>query len=173
VLAAIVVRARQSDPMDDSERRAKANERARRWRQAHPDRFREIQKKNRAKNSHRWKKPDMTHRVAQQRDYRARNPLQVRKNVLARHHLTIEAYDKVLADQNGGCAICHATEPGKDRASFCVDHDHACCPGMWSCGRCVRGLLCVDCNVLLGRAHDSAAILRAAAEYLEGSCSLL
>lgn len=32
-----------------------------------------------------------------------------------------------------------------------VDHDHDCCPGGWSCGRCVRGLICSECNVLEGK----------------------
>jgi len=27
-----------------------------------------------------------------------------------------------------------------------VDHDHACCPGAVSCGRCVRGFICAGCN---------------------------
>lgn len=31
-----------------------------------------------------------------------------------------------------------------------VDHDHACCPGRQSCGRCVRGYVHHSCNVALG-----------------------
>jgi hypothetical protein len=35
-----------------------------------------------------------------------------------------------------------------------VDHDHACCPGPKSCGKCVRFLLCDKCNVGLGSFSD-------------------
>ena len=47
-----------------------------------------------------------------------------------------------------------------------TDHDHRCCPGPNSCGKCVRGLTCRACNrEVLGR--HSADQLRALADYLE------
>ena len=48
-----------------------------------------------------------------------------------------------------------------------IDHDHACCPGTRSCGKCVRGLLCNWCNRLLGMAFDNPAILAGAIQYLD------
>ena len=36
-----------------------------------------------------------------------------------------------------------------------------------ACKQCIRGILCDDCNVALGRAHDDAARLRKLADYLD------
>lgn len=85
-------------------------------------------------------------------------------------HLTVEQYDGMLAAQGGVCAICKQPETHQHRGrgmvvSLSVDHDHRCCPGKTSCGKCVRGLLCDRCNV--GRFPDDPAILRAAADYFE------
>lgn len=63
-----------------------------------------------------------------------------------RYNLSGADYLKLLASQGGVCAIC-GIKPGARRLA--VDHDHACCPGRRSCGRCVRGLLCKRCNYYL------------------------
>jgi len=34
----------------------------------------------------------------------------------------------------------------KPEASLHVDHDHNCCNGVKSCGKCVRGIICNRCN---------------------------
>jgi hypothetical protein len=47
-----------------------------------------------------------------------------------------------------------------------TDHDRSCCPGTGSCGKCVRGLLCNPCNLMIGHAHDEQERLRAAIQYL-------
>jgi hypothetical protein len=51
--------------------------------------------------------------------------------------------------------------------AYCVDHDHACCDGPTSCGKCVRGFICSKCNRLLGCAEDSMVRLCSAIEYLK------
>lgn len=78
-----------------------------------------------------------------------------RQKKLARiHHLkknglTPERFDEMLAGQNNCCAICFTDSPG-GVGTWHIDHDHACCPGRFSCGNCVRGLLCMSCNHGLG-----------------------
>lgn len=79
--------------------------------------------------------------------------------------LTESDYTRMLEEQGGVCAICGGPEPNDSR--FSVDHDHMCCPGRKSCGRCVRGLLCRQCNTGIGNLGESPDTLRAALEYLE------
>lgn len=90
-----------------------------------------------------------------------------RKHNLKRcYGMTPESYDEKLEAQGGHCAICPRSTHGSGRLA--VDHDHACCPERKkSCGACVRGLLCDQCNNGLGRFFDSPELLRAAAAYLE------
>lgn len=74
-------------------------------------------------------------------------------------------YARLYEFQGGKCAICQRST-GAVRA-LAVDHDHACCPGPTSCGRCIRGLACGPCNqVILGR-YGLEPLQRAVA-YLKG-----
>lgn len=94
------------------------------------------------------------------------SPERRRRDSLAKYHLTPEGYDAMLASQNGRCAVCFELPP--DGKFLHVDHDHSCCPRkLSSCGTCVRGLLCLQCNNGLGRFSDDADRLRRAANYLE------
>lgn len=77
-----------------------------------------------------------------------------------------ERFEQMLSDQGGVCAICKTNDP-QGYGRWCIDHDHACCPGVKSCGQCIRGLLCNGCNHGLGNFRDSPKSLRAAANYLE------
>lgn len=78
-----------------------------------------------------------------------------------RYGLTTEAYQELLNRQGGRCATC-----GVPSERFHIDHDHSCCPRMKSCGECVRGLLCFNCNTALGHVKDNPRILLAMVEYL-------
>jgi hypothetical protein len=64
-----------------------------------------------------------------------------------RHRLSDADFQALLDSQGGVCAVCSRPPSAGNR--LVVDHDHDCCPGPWSCGRCVRGLLCAPCNQLV------------------------
>jgi len=73
-------------------------------------------------------------------------------------------YDRLKEHQGGVCAICRVAK-GVSK-NLAVDHDHACCIGPTSCGRCVRGLLCSTCNDILAHFRDNPVALERAADYL-------
>jgi hypothetical protein len=65
--------------------------------------------------------------------------------------LTPERFARMLETQGDACAMCRT--PFEEDQRICIDHDHACCPPKLPsrcCGKCVRGLLCLTCNVALG-----------------------
>lgn len=79
--------------------------------------------------------------------------------------MTVVQYDALVLAAGGQCGICGGGPDGSGH--FHVDHDHKCCPGQRSCGKCVRGALCSRCNWLLGNAGDEIAVLEKAIEYLK------
>lgn len=73
-------------------------------------------------------------------------------------NINLEQYNQLLEKQGGVCAICSA-DKNKNGTALCVDHCHA--------SGVVRGLLCHNCNVTLGRFSESAEALLKAANYLQ------
>lgn len=75
--------------------------------------------------------------------------------VARQYNLTPEQYEALrshLRRNSSGSYMCPICDVRQVRA---VDHDHKCCPGKTSCGRCVRGLLCTICNKYLGMIRDN------------------
>lgn len=83
----------------------------------------------------------------------------------AKFGIDIDRYERLLASQGGGCAICRAV-PTKHARAFAVDHDHSCCPTQETCGECVRGILCSRCNLMIGSLGDDPEVLVSMARYL-------
>jgi len=77
-----------------------------------------------------------------------------------RYNITREDYENMMEGQNGKCLICGRNF---DKIYFPqnthIDHDHRT-------GK-VRGLLCNNCNVILGNAFDNPLILIKAIKYLQ------
>ncbi len=92
------------------------------------------------------------------------NPQQNRiNNLKSKFKITVEEYELMLKSQNDVCKICKQPETKKDRNSniqlLSVDRNHLTVK--------IRGLLCDNCNVMLGRAKDDIEILKQAIKYLE------
>lgn len=96
---------------------------------------------------------------------RARRIARKVKHVETTYSLTAEQYDALYAFQGGRCALCRRATGASKRLT--VDHDHACCIGPKSCGRCVRGLVCSTCNDVLAHFRDSPAAFELGKAYLE------
>jgi hypothetical protein len=71
------------------------------------------------------------------------------------YKLTIEQFDELLIKQNNKCRICKKTFYSTPH----IDHCHVT-------GK-IRGLLCRDCNFMLGYGKDNITIFNNAISYLE------
>lgn len=83
---------------------------------------------------------------------------------IRRFNLTEDQVSR-LYSEDATCDICGGVQ--LNGRALAVDHDHSCCPGKRSCGKCVRGFLCSACNTSIGHMEDDIDRLRSAIEYLE------
>lgn len=99
---------------------------------------------------------------------RVYDPAKNREEKLVRYFkMTQTDYDKMFSEQGNACLICKSKTSGKK--GFAIDHDRNCCPGIKTCGNCVRGILCSYCNVGLGHFKDDIEFLENAINYLKNS----
>lgn len=109
--------------------------------------FREKQNRRRARLIASWS-PERRE-IERQRQY---NSWLTRK-----YGISLEDYNQLLKTQKFACAICRKSDP-KGRGVFHVDHCHKT--------NRKRGLLCSNCNFMLGLSNDSDKTLINAARYL-------
>ncbi|EDW9721273.1 hypothetical protein GTR47_004461 [Salmonella enterica] len=76
--------------------------------------------------------------------------------LIRNYDLTLDGFNKMLADQGGVCAICKQTN--KNGKALAVDHDHETGD--------IRQLLCSNCNTGIGLLKDNPQLLIEAANYL-------
>lgn len=135
-------------------------------RRAAPEAYRE--RRREARKAHKLANPEAYREY--NRLYRERHArrlrLKDRRRAARKHGILLEDYEAMLLIQGGRCATCGVVA-ARQPTSLHIDHDHSCCPGTFSCGRCVRGLLCSNCNNTLGRVKDDPSLLRSLAVYVE------
>jgi len=78
----------------------------------------------------------------------------------SRYNLTLDQYDLMLKQQDNCCKICNIHESKLNR-KLSVDHCHTT--------NKVRGLLCMECNTLLGKVKDNINTLNNAIDYLNNN----
>ena len=66
------------------------------------------------------------------------------KQLRVKYVITLEEYEERTAD---GCELCGE----KSERAYHVDHDHSCCNGQKTCGKCVRGIICHKCNTAVDK----------------------
>ena len=71
--------------------------------------------------------------------------------------ITLDDYNRILENQHELCAICGKHSSTFSR-NFAVDHCHVTDK--------IRGLLCLNCNTMLGKVNDDINILERAIAYL-------
>jgi hypothetical protein len=146
----------------------KAREYNRRWYLANIEKVREYRRRWRLANVEKrresgrrwyWANRDKIREAARRRHYhwRLRNPDKAREQrrrqwLREQYGLTVEEYDRLLAAQGGGCALCGSAE------RLAIDHDHDT--------GAVRGLLCHACNTGIGLLRDDPERALRAAAYL-------
>jgi hypothetical protein len=104
----------------------------------------------------RWRDANPEKAAASVKAWTVANPARVRNKHLKRICWTPEGWEKAYEEQSGVCAICKGL-PSNGRG-LSADHDHK--------NKIPRGLLCNECNFMLGKARDNPDILEAGAQYL-------
>lgn len=88
--------------------------------------------------------------------------------VRQKYGVSAEVYEEMMRRQHGLCAICGQQDRGFYRGTrkrLAVDHDHT--TGF------VRGLLCQDCNIMLGHGKHDTNVFLSAVEYVKRARALM
>ena len=120
------------------------------WHAAHAKELREYARQYRADHPEYLKRnadKAKAERLADPLYFKAREFMREMK----KYGTTVEWYRARLIEQSGICAICnHLSHHHGTLQRLQVDHNHECCDlRTKSCGKCLRGLLCADCNINL------------------------
>jgi len=76
------------------------------------------------------------------------------RNIHKRFKISVEKYNRLLASQDGKCAICN-----ENMIKPCLDHNHNT--------NQIRQFLCDRCNVTIGLVKEDTTILTLMIEYIK------
>ena len=82
------------------------------------------------------------------------------KKLMYHYHITLDKYNEMLEEQNYVCKICNKPETRIVKGKLlplCIDHKD----------NIIRGLLCNNCNVMLGHFKDNVRIMKETIKYLK------
>lgn len=96
-----------------------------------------------------------------ERDNLSNGIIRYLKHIKRHYKVSLDWYFDKLESQNGKCPICDKIPKLNEfgRESFCVDHNHGT--------KQVRGLLCNNCNTLIGFSLENPHLLERAIKYLK------
>jgi hypothetical protein len=134
----------------------------REWNRKHRDAL----KPKKAGYNRKWRARHLQQQLPKERErsrkFRVANPELHRERIweskLHSYGLTLDQYHALFEQQGERCAVCRIVILPMGRGTH-IDHDHTTDK--------VRGLLCNECNLGLGKFKDRPDVLRAAATYLE------
>jgi hypothetical protein len=86
-----------------------------------------------------------------------------------KYGMTPDQFARMVEEQEGLCYLCGEPLALEYKRAVHIDHDHSCCRGDRSCGRCIRGVACEPCNKGIGHFGDSPERMRRAADRLEAA----
>ena len=117
-------------------------------------------KKCSSKRSRKWEVENRDKKNLRSRNRGKSSEERRRSSLMSKFKMTEVDYNKIYNQQNGKCAICGSASYGKAGATkLAVDHCH-------KTGK-IRGLLCFNCNTMLGKVKDSIETLESAIIYLK------
>lgn len=84
-----------------------------------------------------------------------------------RFRKSLAEVEAIFAEADYSCEACGTHRDDTHNGTLVLDHNHACCSGEYTCGKCIRGVLCTKCNLGLGALEDSIEKLRRLLTYME------
>jgi len=95
----------------------------------------------------------------QAKEWQENNPLMRKSQRLKQYGITLEQYNLMLEDSNHSCRICGYSNMDDKKMFPVIDHCHNSLK--------VRGILCSNCNLALGKFKDDTLLLENAIYYLK------